>query len=126
MSVKKDVKTCTRNHQNNLSKQEQKALQDLQKRDDIIIINADKGGAITILDTKDYVKEANRQLSDTSCYQKLQYNPTTEHASTVNSTIDVFKNQQKIPERIAEGLKVKSPKTPTLKLPPKVHKETIL
>ena len=121
--VKKDVKTCTRNHQNNLSKQEQKALQDLQKRDDIIIINADKGGAITILDTKDYVKEANRQLSDTSCYQKLQYNPTTEHASTVNSTIDVFKNQQKIPERIAEGLKVKSPKTPTLKLPPKVHKE---
>ena len=35
----------------NLTNNELKALKELQKRDDIIIINADKGGAITILDT---------------------------------------------------------------------------
>ena len=121
--VKSDIKLCTRSRQNNLNKHEQKALLDLQKRDDIIIINADKGGAITILDAKDYVKEANRQLSNPICYQKLPYNPTTEYAGTVNSTIDVFKDQHKISEKIAKGLKVTSPKTPTLKLPPKVHKE---
>ena len=35
----------------------------------------------------------------------------------------MFKTQHKIPEKVAEGLKVKGPKTPTLRLPPKVHKE---
>ena len=96
---------------------------DLQKRDDIIIINADKGGAITILDTDQYVQEANRQLGDENNYQKLQHNPTLEYTSTVNSTIEMFKTQHKIPEKIADGLKVNKPKTPMLKLPPKVHKE---
>ena len=112
--VKKD-KNIHRNNKNfNLSNNEQEALKALQERDDIIIINADKGGAITILNTEDYIKEANRQLSDPNCYQKLQHNPTTEHASTVNSTIDVFKAQQKIPEKIAKGLKVQNPKTLSL------------
>ena len=96
---------------------------ELQKRDDIIIINADKGGAITILDADQYVQEANRQLGDQNNYQKLQHNPTLEYTRTVNSTIDLFKTQHKIPEKIADGLKVNKPKTPTLKLPPKVHKE---
>ena len=100
-----------------------KALNDLRARDDIIIINADKGGAITILNTEDYVKEANRQLKDEKCYQELNSNPTLSYANTVNSTIDLFKSQHKIPDKVAEGLKVKNPKTPTLKLPPKVHKE---
>ena len=35
----------------------------------------------------------------------------------------MFKTQHKIPEKVAEGLKVKDPKTPTSRLPPKVHKE---
>ena len=35
----------------------------------------------------------------------------------------MFKTQHNIPEKVAEGLKVKDPKTPTLRLPPKVHKE---
>ena len=120
--VKNESKKCTRTRKNNLNKHELKALMDLQQRDDIIIINADKGGAMTIIDTKDYIKEANRQLSDPNSYRKLSYNPTSEHTNTVNTTIDIFKNQHKIPEKIADGLKVVSPKTPTLKLPPKVHK----
>ena len=120
--IKRDPRSKLK-EKNNLSKEEEKALNNLEKRDDIIIINADKGGAITILDTEDYVKEAQRQLSDANNYKKLPSNPTLNHANTVNSTIDLFKTQHKIPERIAEGLKVREPKTPVLKLPPKVHKE---
>ena len=33
----------------NLSKVEQKSLEDLQERDDIVIVNGDKGGAVVIL-----------------------------------------------------------------------------
>ena len=34
-------------------------------RNDITICNADKGGAVVIIDIDDYIKEAMRQLSDT-------------------------------------------------------------
>ena len=35
----------------------------------------------------------------------------------------MFKANHNLPEKNAEGLKSHNPKTPTLKLPPKVHKE---
>ena len=37
-------------------------MQELQSRNDIVITDADKGGAVVILDVKDYIKEAERQL----------------------------------------------------------------
>ena len=121
--IKEDIsKSKHYNKHKNLINNELKALKELQKRNDFIIINADKGGAITILDTDLYVKEANRQLNNEQCYQKLSSNPTLNHTNTVNDTIDLFKVKQKIPEKVAEGLKVKIAKTPTLKLPPKIHK----
>ena len=99
--VKRDVSTEKPITRNNLTLNEIKALKDLQKRDNIIIINADKGGAITILDTENYIKEANRQLKNTQCYQKLDSNHTNtdtinvfktlNHTNTVNDTINMFK-----------------------------------
>ena len=43
-----------------LSEKEQKALEELKVRDHIVITNADKGGAVVILDVKDYVEECQR------------------------------------------------------------------
>ena len=91
-------------------------MTELQKRDDNIINNADKGGAITILDSDEYINEANRQLINEQCNQKLSSNPILNHSNTVNDTIDLFKIEQMIPEKVAEGIKVNKPKTPTLKL----------
>ena len=53
--IKADISTKKPIMRNNLTHNEMKALKDLQKREDIIIINADKGGAITILDTDNYI-----------------------------------------------------------------------
>ena len=47
------------------------ALDKLAKNKDIHILSADKGGAIVIWKTSDYDREAERQLSDTDCYEKL-------------------------------------------------------
>ena len=44
-------------------------------RDDIVICNADKGNAVVILDVEDYIKEANKQLGDTSFYKELSHEP---------------------------------------------------
>ena len=85
----KDVKT----NRKNLSKKESRALEDLKNREDIVICNADKGGAVVISDVKEYIKEANRQLSDRNFYKKVPHNPTSENAALVNNAIDNLKNQ---------------------------------
>ena len=39
-------------------------MQELQSRNDMIITNTNKDGAVVILDVEDYVKEAERQLKN--------------------------------------------------------------
>ena len=105
----------------NLLVKEWLPLQQLKQGNDIIIIKA--GGAVTILNLDDYITDAYKQLNNTQCYKKLTHDPTYQHAKTINDTIDIFKANHNLPEKIAEGLNSHNPKTPTLTLPPKVHKE---
>ena len=48
----------------NISREEQKALENLRNYDDVILKQADKGSAVVILDRDKYVAEATRQLND--------------------------------------------------------------
>ena len=57
-----------RRDRKNLSKLESQAMEDLRTREDVVITKADKGGAVVVQDVKDYVKEANRQLSNKNFY----------------------------------------------------------
>ena len=85
-AVRKDIEqnqNKTKTSQN-LTKGEKKALEDLGKRDDIIITKADKGGAVVILDVENYIKEAHRQLNDEQCYKRLNNDPTKHHAVKVH------------------------------------------
>ena len=87
------------------------------------ITKTDKGGAAVIVDVKDYIKEAERQLSNTENYRKLQEDPTATNMKLVNDTIERFKKQKLINEKVAEGLKRNDPKTAKFYLRPKIHKE---
>ena len=111
------------NSTRNLSTMELKALESLQERSDIIITKADKGGATVIIDVKDYIIEANRQLNDTNFYQKLDRDPTEKHLDLVNNAIDTLHKQKHINQKLAEGLKLPTAKTPKFYLLPKIHKE---
>ena len=53
---------------NNLTKGERKVLKELADQNDIIIIKADNGGAVVIIDVEDYVKEVEHQLSNKDSY----------------------------------------------------------
>ena len=112
-----------KNPKPNLSKGEQKAMEELAKRKDIIITNADKGGAVVIMDVEKYINEANRQLSDKCNYEKLQEDPTRQQSNLVNNSIDRFKKENLISNKLADGLKSVNPKTPKFYISPKIHKE---
>ena len=98
-------------------------MKELSEREDIIITKADKGGAVVIVDVKDYIKEAEGQLNDTENYRKLQEDPTATNMKSINDTIERFKNQKLVNQKVAEGLKKNDPKTLKFYLRPKTHKE---
>ena len=98
-------------------------MEELTKIKDIIITNADKGGAVVIMDVEKYINEANRQLSDKPNYKTLQENPTLQHSNLVNETIDRFKEENLLSKKLAGGLKSINPKTLKFYISPWIHKE---
>ena len=92
-AVQRDILSEYRNqspYQKNLSKSEEKALQGLGERSDIIIKPADKGGAIVIMNQQDYISEARKQLSDTSFYTLSDTDQTTHYKSEVRQTLAIL------------------------------------
>ena len=92
----------------------------LSKREDIIIIKADKGGAV-ITGVGDYVKEANQQLGSTEFSKKLP-NDTTELNRTNISTasIEELETLGLLDEKTTNHLKIKIQQ---FKMFPKIHKK---
>ena len=87
------------------NKREQNAMKELAKRKDIIITNADKGGAVVIMDVEKYINKANRQLSDKRNYEMLQEDPTLQHSNFVNNSNlvnDRFKKANQFSKKLAE------------------------
>ena len=87
----------------------------------MLITNADNGGAAVILETKDYINEANRQLNVTSSYKKLPDDPTVTHNKLINDSIDRFKQEQLMPKETAETLKIKDPEVPKFHMLQKIQ-----
>lgn len=69
----------------NLSKAEQKALDELTKNHNIIIKAADKGGGIVVQGHCDYMAESLRLLSDANTYSKLTHDPLPEFTMKATS-----------------------------------------
>ena len=63
------MKEPTKKLKSNLTYKEHAAMEELAKRKDLIIANADKSGAVVTMDTDSYMKEANWQLSDKASYK---------------------------------------------------------
>lgn len=117
-----EAESTTRGNGKNLSKAEQEALENLKKREEIVITKADKGGAVVVQDVAEYVKEANRQLADTNFYKKLKENPTSVNAALVENALDDLKHRSLLEGKLADKLKPVNPRTPQMYLLPKIHK----
>ena len=57
----------------------------------MFIINADKGGAVVIRETMDYISETNRQLNVTFKYKNLPNDTTVTPNKLIHGAIDRFK-----------------------------------
>ncbi|CAN7978991.1 unnamed protein product [Ixodes persulcatus] len=124
-AVQKDVVAKYRErrpHTYNLSSSERDSLKSLSSRRDIIIKPADKGGAIVVMNSDDYLYEGHRELRNTSFYQALEHDPTKAHSSIVLSALTDLKDRGKISTAIFDSLKPKYPKVGRFYMLPKIHK----
>ena len=78
------MKQPTKKLKSNLKHKEHIAMEELAKRKDFIITNADEGGVVVIVDTDSYIKEVERQLPDKANYEQLTQDPTLQHNRMVN------------------------------------------
>ena len=93
-AINRDMK-CSKTKKSscdNLAKSESEALLNLQKRNDIIITKADKGSTVIILEIKDNIGKANRQLKNTNNDEQLDFNPTELHTEKTISEISSLRN----------------------------------
>jgi len=107
---------------NNLPRGERKAIHTLFDNSGIIIKPADKGSAVVIMNTLDYIAEAKRQLSNTKHYQKTAINLTQTHSQAVNEAIDEMYWNHDISKKCWQYLTVKNAGTPQFYMLPKIHK----
>ena len=115
----------SRNKKQNISEEERLAIKQLSKNNEITIKPADKGGAIVIMNTLDYIKEADRQLSDSNTYKKASIDLTNQHQNEVDLILDKMVIDKDITEKMAKFLKNKTPRTPQIYFLPKIHKNKI-
>ena len=59
----------------------------MKNNTDIVIKEADKGSAIVIMDTTDYLIECHRQLNDTKYYKPVKKDPTTKFDKKVTEVV---------------------------------------
>ena len=109
-------------HDPNLTEKESQALLNLSRNQNIVIKPADKRGAIVIMNTKDYIKEGLRQLSDTNFYQELPRNPTQRTSAEIQRFLAFIKDRNLLPKEHITFLTPKNPRTPLFYMLPKIHK----
>jgi len=55
----------------NISREEEKALEDLAKDKSVTILPANKGRAVVVMNTNDYTEKVNNLLNNDKTYQKI-------------------------------------------------------
>jgi hypothetical protein len=113
-----------RNHQvNNLTKNERDALKFLQENDSIVIKPADKGSATVVLDKEAYIKEAYRQLDNTTYYRKLDEPVYPDNVPRINGILEEMESMKIITRKQLFYLRASTTdRARVFYLLPKIHK----
>ena len=108
----------------NLTKSEKLALQSLKSNNTIIIKPADKGAGVVIMNTKDYIHEAFKQLNSTA-YIKSSKEHLIFANQEVAKILTVLLTEEQIDKQRFDYLFQKTPKPGKFYLLPKIHKNIL-
>ena len=124
-----EVKRLLKRDQNNkkqanVSKEELKAMKELKLDTNRLILTADKGVALVVLDKKDYIKKAEDLLKDNT-YKKTAEDPTPKQKNKLISIIRNIKAEGGLKEEVYKRLYPTGAGSPKFYGLPKIHKAGI-
>ena len=112
----------------NVFKEEGEAIIGLRKNKNIVIFEADNGGAVVIMNKQDYVTEALKRIDSKDAngddiYQKLLFDCTQKFVREVQQSVDLAFSNNVIDETMAEMLAINDAKPGNIYFLPKIHKD---
>ena len=109
----------------NITAKERKALMDLKKNKDIMILGADKGRATVIMKTTDYRSKIENLLNDKDTYEELKKDPTSNYKNKLINILRPWKSNKSIPEKLYHRIYPTSEVPPKFYGLPKIHKKDV-
>ena len=114
--------TNSRPYKSNITKEEQQALKKLRKDDNRMVLTADKGVSLVVLDKEEYIQKA-QQLLQQPNYKPITSDPTTRHKNKLISLLKTIKSQGGMNDNLYRRLYPTGASSPKWYGLPKVHKE---
>ena len=111
-----------KNKFNNISKDERTAIKNLSTDKSIVIKQADKGGAVVVMNRNDYIKEGKRQLSDNKFYIQTENDLTEDHYKSIETKVNDMHIKGEIDISCYDYLTHKPVRTAQFYMLPKIHK----
>ena len=105
-----------------ITREEQKAMEELRKDTTRTVLTADKGVALVVMNKEDYEKKAEELLSQTT-YNKINNDPTTRYKNKLINLLKTIKTQGGISEALYKKLYPTGAGVPKFYGLPKIHKK---
>ena len=109
----------------NLKKDEIIALKQLKADKNCMVLTADKGVVLVVIDTVEYIKKAKEILEDTNTYRVIQTDPTSRLKSKLISILRRIKAATGLQENIYRKMYPTGASPPRFYGLPKIHKKNI-
>ena len=109
----------------NLTREQTSSLRELSENPEIVIKKADKGSAVVVMNTTDYLREGYRQLSDSKFYTKLGHDCTDQVATNVTKTLTKMREKGLISDKNFEHLNPANCTEARFYMLPKIHKKSV-
>ena len=106
----------------NLTNEEKKAMKELRKDENIVILPADKGKCIVVMDRTEYIRKMEEKLKDETTYKQIYEDPTYKIRDKLTTQLQTIKEENEITESEYKYLKPKNTQIPRMYGQPKIHK----
>ena len=106
----------------NLTREEKVALRDLQDDDTIMILQADKGKCLVVMDKQVYIERMEEKLKDETTYKAIEKDPTMEIKDALCKQLKTIKEEGQLSEAQYRRMLPTQTQIPRMYGHPKIHK----
>ncbi|BHF70018.1 hypothetical protein SprV_0301306700 [Sparganum proliferum] len=104
---------------------EVKAIKELKRDEEIVIVPADKGRATVVLDKSEYVAKAQQLLNDNQSYKVIDSDPMKALVGKINKSLNQMRNEKAISEKDWRQMKPQDAALARFYGLPKIHKPNV-